>query len=206
MKIISFIFGLVLIGVIIYFGFYTSTNPTFGIWFGVITAILAPLSFELLFTPFKSKDKTVLKELSKVPQIEKLIKEANDNESKIKLLEQQRIELDKLISFESRRRTLIAERNIYVLQGEVVLKNLTEINENLELLTSELQALPVTLQLLQKEIKKYGFNDIILTLFGKKYIFKKSNFDTFPIYGQLFFMLIKEFAKLDNIIKSKNSR
>ena len=114
MKVLNFLIGLLLLVLIVYTGYYTTNNTNFVIWFGVITAILAPIALEFIFYPFKSKDKLLIKDLSRVPEIDKLIKEANNVEMKVQSLEKQKLELEKLISLEAYRRTLITEKEIYI--------------------------------------------------------------------------------------------
>jgi hypothetical protein len=191
MKFLSFFFGLALLGAIIYTGYYTVSHPGFVIWFGVTTAILAPLAFEFLLLPFRTKDNKLIKELSKVPQIEKLIKEAEDNELKVRLLEQQREELDKLISYESQRRSLLAEQQIFILQGEVALKGLESVNHSLEELTAEKHLLPESLQPLLLKIERGETADIPFTFNGKQYALKKRHFALFPAYGNLAYELVR---------------
>jgi len=198
MKILSFFGGLLLIGSIVYAGYYTTNHLSFVIWFGVITAILAPLAFELIFFPFKYKEKSLIKDLSKVPKIELLIKEAKDSESKVRLLEEQRKDLDKLISYESHRKTLIAEKEIYSFQAKIALENLVKIDKSLETLTSEKQELPEHLQLLQKRIEQTGDNEVIFLFNDRNIILKKSNFEILPFYGTLIFEILKLITNITN--------
>jgi hypothetical protein len=203
MKILSFLIGVVLIGLIVYIGNYTTNHPLFITWFGVITAILAPLAFEFLFYPFRVKDKKLIKELAKVPQIEKLLQEANNNETKVKYLKKQELELDKLISYETKRRTLIAEKEIYVLQGEEALKKIEKINEILELLTNEKLEMPESLKPLLHEIEKIESTDIIYVINNNNFVIKKKYFELFPFYGHILFEIFKLFAKIANKITLK---
>lgn len=191
MRILSFLFGLILIAAIVYCGYYSIEHPNFVAWFGVITAVISPVAFEFLLYPFRSKDKQMIKDLSKVPQIEKLLQEAKDNESKIELLEQQRKELDKLITYESKRRTLLAERALYITQGEEALAQIKKLDESLQLLTHEKQTLPDSLKELMGEIEKIESTDITYTLNGKTYTIRRKYFNWFPIYGNALFEIIK---------------
>jgi len=200
MKIISFLIGLLLIGVIVYAGYYAMAHPTFVIWFGVITAIISPFAFEFIISPFKSKEKEVIKKLSKVPQIEQLIKNAEDNESKIILLEKQRQELDKLIAYESQKKTLEAERGIYILQGEESIEKIKEINASLELLTKTKQELPDNLKPLMTEIEKIKSTDISYIIGDKKFTIKQRYFSWFPFYGNALFEIIKASNEMINKI------
>jgi hypothetical protein len=206
MKFLSFFFGLVLLGAIIYTGYYTVSHSGFVIWFGVITAILAPIAFEFLLLPFRSKGNQLIKELSKVPQIEKLIKEAEDNEQKVRLLEQQRAELDKLISYEAQRRSLLAEQQIFILQGEAALKGLESVNKSLEELTAEKHLLPESLQPLLLRIEHGETTDTPFMFNGKQYALKKRHFELIPAYGNLAFEIAKLFVQALNKIENPKSK
>lgn len=191
-----FILGILLISVIIALGFYTKNNNGFAIWFGVITAFISPLAIELILYTFRSKEKVIIEKLSKVPEIDSLIKKAHDNEEKIALLLKQREELDLLIQYESKRRTLLAERDIFIAQGMKVIEELRSIDDRLTSLTKEKQRLPEYLKPLQEEIQKFNKNDVILQVKGKTYILNKDEFDLFPFYGELIFSLLKGFGAL----------
>lgn len=87
MRIVSFTLGLICISSIIALGYYANINSWFVIWFGVVTAILSPLAFEFLLFPFRARNQNLINDLSRVPKIDLLIKEAKDNEGRIKILE-----------------------------------------------------------------------------------------------------------------------
>jgi DNA-binding MarR family transcriptional regulator len=204
MKVLSFVVGLVLLGAIVYIGYYTSSHSNFVIWFGVSTAILAPLAFEFLFLPFKSQNSKLIKDLSKVPQIEKLIKEAEDNEQKVKLLEQQRAELDRLVSYESKRRALLAEKKIFIYQGEAALKGLNRVDQSLLDLTGEKESFPESLHPLMEKIKHGEPSDVPFTFNGKQHTLRKSDFDGLPGYGVLFFELAKVIVRALDKMENPN--
>lgn len=203
MRTFSFSLGLVLVAVIFYCGYYTNNHSEFVIWFGVVTALVSPLAFELLLFPFRSKDQELLKDLSKVPRIEALLKVAKDSEEKIALLEKQKEGLDILIAYESKRRALEAEKQIYLFQGKEALEGINRVNQGLELLTSEKHSLPPELEPLlnsqseSRETIRYTINRI-------PYVLRRSSFGTFPLYGPMLFDILKAFENLVREFESKN--
>lgn len=204
MKFIYFLIGLILLALIIYAGFYTTNHAGLVIWFGVLTAIAAPLAFEFLFFPFKSKDNDLVQKLSRVPEIEKLINKARTQEAKVKILEQQKLDLDTLISFESQRRTLLAERAIYVLQGEKALEELERINVNLDILTKNKHKMPDSMKSLLVLIEKIETSDIAYNFFGKRMVLKKKYVEFLPWYGNLLFEATKSISNA--IVKVNNPK
>lgn len=191
MKIISFISGLLLMAGIIFAGYYAVSHATFVIWFGVITAIVSPLSFELIYGPFRADTGKILKTLAKAAEIEKMIQQAEDTKTKIELLEAQQRDLDKLIAYESKRRTLIAEREIYIANGQQALNNIQKTDEQILVLTGEKQSLPEHLQPLANELDKPDQDIIGIELGKRKLILKRNSFELLPLYGGLLFDLIK---------------
>lgn len=183
--------GLILIAGLIFLGYYTTTNPTFVIWFGLITAIISPIVFELILLPLKYKDKKIITDLSKIPQIETLLNEAKNNESKVKLLELKIKELDSLISYESRRKTLIAERDLYINQGKLALKQIEGINKSIELLTLEREGIPDELKPLLSIIENIESNDIHCKIGDKTITIKQKHIESIPIYGSFTFSLLR---------------
>jgi hypothetical protein len=191
MKIISFILGLALLAGIIWAGYYTVEHASFVIWFGVITAIVSPLSFELVYGPFRADTGKILKSLAKAAEVEKMIQQAEDTQTKIALLEAQQRDLDKLIAYESKRRTLVAEREIYVINGQQALNNIQKVDEQILLLTGEKLALPEHLQPLAAELDKPDQYIVGIELGNRKIFLRRSSFELVPLYGGLLFDLFR---------------
>lgn len=190
-NIILFLLGLILIAGMVILGYYTTSNSSFVVWFGLIIAVISPIAFELLLLPFKYKDKKVITDLSKIPQIEALLNEAKNNESKVKLLELRIKELDSLISYESRRKTLIAERDLYINQGKLALKQVENINKSIELLTLEKEEIPNELKPLLDIIENVESNDIHCKVGHRTITIRQKHLESIPIYGPFTFSLLR---------------
>lgn len=203
MKILLFLVGLASVLLIVYSGYYTVDHPNFVVWFGLITALGAPLAFELILYPFNSTDKNILKNFSKVTQIEALLQQAFESEEKVKNLEKKRSDLEQLIAFESKRRTLIAQREIYVMQGKEALLKIQELNTSLNTLLAEKQEIPVELQPLLEEMERMEATDIVYLLGNETFVLKKKYFDHLPLYGNALYNVIKMGSKISNRVVRK---
>lgn len=203
MKILSFLFGILLLSTIIYSGYYTVNHTNFVIWFGLITAVLTPFAIELLLYPIKSGEKKVIEDLKKVAEINALIEKANDKETQVKQLENRLKELDQLIAYESKRRTLETERDIYLFQANNSLKGLRKVQEEMEALVGEKQALPKELKELQEQLEHGEENDIEIPIGEKTIVLRRRNFAGGSIYSLLIFECIRFVYKTFKILDKK---
>lgn len=190
-----FLLSLLLFGVIVYAGYYTTDHIGFTIWFGVTTTIVAPFAFQLLLFSIQKRGE-LIEQLSKVPKIDELIEQAKNTEEKVQALQQQRRDLDKLIAFESKRRTLLAEREIFVMQGELALQGLEKVRIGLEEMTSEKEELPESIQKLLAVIQGIQSEDIVYKMGDKIFVVRKKYFEYFPFYGNVLFEIFKMFHKI----------
>jgi len=203
MKAFIFLIGILLLGTVVFTGYYTTSHPTFVIWFGLVTAILMPFAIEALIYPFRTndKDKKLMRALSTVPEIHKLIEEANDKASQIKALKKQQDELENLIAYESRRRTLIVEREIYLFQGRTALDGINKVDRQLEELAAEAMAFPDELNALLEFVKQEEPDAISFKVGTKEISLKKAHFQGISIYGNLAFEMVRAFAELFSKIR-----
>ncbi len=93
--------------------------------------------------------------------------------------------------------------SLHIHQGVIALKKVKEINENIELLTKEKQELPEQIISLQNLIEKNGVEDFIFTFMGKTHIARKKYFESIPIYGSIFFELIKTISMINKETNNK---
>lgn len=64
-------------------GILSGTDSTFVVWFGIASAIAAPIGLSLLGYVFSRSDVDLIQRLAKVPQIEDLVAEAESQEEKV---------------------------------------------------------------------------------------------------------------------------
>ena len=61
---------------VVYLGFLSSRDSSFVVWFGIGSAVLAPLGFTLLGYGVRLGDRQVLLQLAQVPEIARLLNQA----------------------------------------------------------------------------------------------------------------------------------
>jgi len=75
-KIISLLIATVLISGTVYLGIQSGKDNRFVIWFGIASAIAAPVGIGLFTYAFRGSDREIIQQLAKVPEIERLIEPA----------------------------------------------------------------------------------------------------------------------------------
>lgn len=130
-KTIIFIAGLGCIAAVIWLGFKTGQNSAFVIWFGIASAVVAPIGLMLVTYAFSSGNNEALQRLSRVPEIADLIEQANSEQERIRVLERERDRMEDVIRIESRRQAIIARQERLTQDGLQVLAELEAIDTEL---------------------------------------------------------------------------
>jgi hypothetical protein len=91
---------------VVYLGVRSGTDPRFVVWFGIASAIAAPVGLSLFGFAFRGSDAELVERLAKVPEIERLVAEAKTQEEKVRLLEEERARLLDVIRTEARRQAI----------------------------------------------------------------------------------------------------
>jgi hypothetical protein len=105
-RIVSAFLALGLLAGVVHLGILSGTNTKFVVWFGIASAIAAPIGLSLLTFAFARSDADLIQRLAKVPEIERLVTEAKTQEDKLRVLEAEQARLAEVIRFESRRQTV----------------------------------------------------------------------------------------------------
>ena len=96
-----------LIGGTIFLGIQSGKDNRFVAWFGISSAVAAPLGLALFASAVNRSDSEIISGPAKVPEIEKLINQAKTQEEKIKLLEEERMNLAEIVRVESARQAAL---------------------------------------------------------------------------------------------------
>jgi hypothetical protein len=131
LRVLAAVLGLALLAAVVFLGLHVNDGPFYVIWFGLASALVAPVALTALGTAFKRSDQRVLERLSKVPEIERLISEARTQEERIRLLDRERADLVRTIQQEARREALLARRDSLESDGVRVLAELDAIDAEL---------------------------------------------------------------------------
>src|SRR5258705_3148862 len=89
-RILLFLLGTGLIVSVVWLGFQSMKNQSLIVWFGLASAILAPIGLAAVGYSLTGGNRQVLERLSKVSEIERLITAAETQEQKIAGLERER--------------------------------------------------------------------------------------------------------------------
>jgi hypothetical protein len=106
-KASSLIVGIFLLAATILLVIQSGKDSLFVVWFGLASAIAAPLLLAQFALIFNRWDSEIITRLAKVPEIERLVNEARSQEEKIQLLEEERLRLADIVPFESRRQAIL---------------------------------------------------------------------------------------------------
>lgn len=188
----GFVFlGLLLIAPVVWLGFMSTTAPAFVPWFGITSAILAPVGLAAIGLAFRSSNADALARLSKVPEIEKLINEAKTEEEKVRLLQQERSKLLETIKFETRRSALMARKESLETDAARLVAKLRATTEEIEQLDASLKGSPVSHEVRELEgmleAKRRGA--IVFGIRGKYYTIDPGMFASLP-YGNILVELL----------------
>jgi len=131
-RAVKLIFGILLIVIAICLGILSMDNPAFVVWFGISCAFLAPISIIVIGSVMKKESGSghgeALNKLLKIKEIDELIRQAETEEEKIRLLQQERNQLKKVVQFEMRKSFLFERKNELINNAKIILENLS-INE-----------------------------------------------------------------------------
>jgi hypothetical protein len=183
-RAVAFIIGIVFILAVIGLGVATVNNqsPLMVALFGISAAIFAPLGIALIGYAFSSRDKAVLQRLSKVPEIESLVAKAQNQEEKIRLLEEQKQPLAEIIRLEARKMTLTVRHSELEQQGVKVLEELKAIEQEVASLHIDLEASTVTaeIQELRKRLEARQRGDFVFQIGRRTFILDANIVRGFP--------------------------
>ncbi len=134
LRVCSALIALVLLGGVIYLGMLSAQNSRYIVWFGIASAIAAPVGLSLLSYALQQSNSDIIQRLAKVPEIERLVAEASTYEEKVRVLEDERARLVEIIKLESRR--LATRDRIESLErdGMRIIRELDGLSEDLRLI------------------------------------------------------------------------
>ena len=202
-NVILFMFGMVMIGIVIYLGLEANEDSSLIIWFGLAAAILAPTGLALMQYPFTLKDDVLIKRLSKIPEINQLIEKASTIEEKIKVLEKEKNRLAETVELEARKQFLKSKRESLITEAARLISQLKHIEDDLGNIDSTVSKSPVSKEVmrLRQIVSSEQRGDINLNIFGNDIIIPRSIVDTSPMFIFLYgyIKLVKRILKKLNL-------
>jgi hypothetical protein len=170
-KIIALLFAVGLIAGTIYLGIHSEEDSQFVVWFGIASAIAAPVGLTSLGYAIRSNDEELIKRLAKVPEIEKLVEQAKTQEEKLRVLEAERERLAEIIKFESRRQAALDRINSLESDAIRILAELDSLDDELRLLDERIgeSAASEEIRRLRERVQAREDGDVILRIGTRVY-------------------------------------
>jgi hypothetical protein len=170
-KAFSLIMGIFLIGATIHLGIQSGKDSRFVVWFGLASAIAAPLGLAQLASIFNRWDSEIITRLAKVPEIEKLMNEARTQEEKIQLLEEERLRLADIVRFESRRQAILDRIDSLERDATRILDELAFLDREVVLFDENVGKSPASSEIrqLRERVKARNDGDVIIRLGARIY-------------------------------------
>lgn len=170
-KIIAALIATTLIAGTVYLGIRSGKESYFVVWFGIASAIAAPVGLALFGYAISRSDGEVIQRLAKVPEIEKLIEQAKTQEEKIQILEAERSRLAEIVKIESRRQAALDRIDSLERDAIRILTELESLDEELKLLDEQVgeSAISEEIRRLRERVKAREDGDVILRIGSKVY-------------------------------------
>lgn len=170
-KFISVLIASGLIAGTICLGVQSGKDNRFVVWFGIASAIAAPIGLGLLGDAISRSDDEIVQQLSKVPEIERLIEEAKTQEEKIQVLKTERSRLAEIVKIESRRQAALDRIDSLERDAVRVLTELENLDRELVLIDEQVgkSAISEEIRRLRERVKAREDGDVILRLGSRVY-------------------------------------
>jgi hypothetical protein len=170
-KAFSLIVGISFIGATILLGIQSGKDSRFVVWFGLASAIAAPLGLAQIASIFNRWDSEIITRLAKVPEIERLVNEARTQEEKIQLLEEERLRLADIVRIESRRQAILDRIDSLERDAFRILDELTFLDKEVIVLDDNVGKSPASSEIrrLRERVKARNDGDVIIRLGARSY-------------------------------------
>jgi len=181
-KLIAILFAISLLAGTIYLGIRSGEDSKFVVWFGIASAIAAPVGLALLGYAIGSSDGELIQRLAKVPEIEKLVEQAKTQEDKLRVLEAERARLAEIVRFESRRQSTLDRIDSLEHDAVRILGELNCLDEELKILDEQVgeSAASEEIRRLRERVKARGDGDMILRIGTRVYRIDRDIIEALP--------------------------
>lgn len=205
LRLLTFLFGLLLLSGVSWLGYLSGSDPKIIPWFGIAAAIAAPLGLTALAYGIKGRKEKVLDDLKKVPEIQRLIVEAKTREEQLRILEAEHNKLSSIIASESRRQTLESRRVSIEDEARRLVQEADAIDKELLLLNNNAEKGLISrasIEELSKLIRARTKGDIILRFGSRNFIIERDLFLAIP-GGSFFYNYMRLLQYISDFLKKK---
>jgi hypothetical protein len=136
---------------------------------------------------FRAGEARVLRDLSRVPEIQTLVDEATTQQELVHALEQERLRLDEIVGLEARRQTIGARRDLLLDDASRIVEQLRALDSEAASLRIDVQssaALPA-IQDLQLRLNARQRGDLVLRFGNRAVIVPRSAIRGIPFSGRM---------------------
>ena len=183
---------------VIWLGFHASEDNSFILWFGLASALVAPVGLGLVGYAFFGSDREDLQMLAKVPEIRELMEKAESEEERIHILEKEREQLDIIVRYEAEKMALESRKRSLEVDAVRILNELDSIDEQsreLDLIPSS-DAIVEEIQRLRDRLEANLKGDIVIRFRKGDFIIRRSYVDQFPYFGDMLYQSLKTFSNI----------
>ncbi len=205
-KVLAVLVALLLLAGVIYLGVLSGEDNRFVVWFGIASAIVAPIGFALFGFAISPSDRDLIQRLSKIPEIERLVQEAKTQEEKVRVLEAERARLTEIVRLESRRQS-IRDRNESLERDAIrILQELDSLDQELKLLDVEIGESVANdeIRQLRERVKARQEGDVIFHIGSRVYRVDRDIIKAIPFgFGNILLAYFRLIERLSNSLRNK---
>ncbi|MCP9237915.1 hypothetical protein [Lewinella sp. JB7] len=202
LRALAFVVGGLLITGVVYLGIWSGTHPNLVPWFGIASAIGAPIALSLLAFGILPSNAGTIRKLAKVPQIELLIQRAETEEERLSQLKRVRSDLETLIEREAQRKAALDHLDRLRKSAERTLVEFEALEKELAQLDTASDDTGIAKEIilrLRERIDARKRGDIVFEIHGRTYIIERSLFRSLPFnIGPLMMLLFTAIESFQN--------
>jgi hypothetical protein len=156
---------------VVYLGILSGRDARYVVWFGIASAILAPVGLTLFGYALSSQDRELIQRLAKVPEIDRLIAEAKSQEEGLRLLEAEHARLVDVVRLESRRQAIVDRTENLEKDAVRILRELDSLADESAALELQIGESPVSkeIALLRERVRAREEGDVIFRV-GSRFL------------------------------------
>lgn len=203
-RILSALLGSALIAFVVWLGLRTRTDQSLVVWFGLASAVLAPIGIAAIGYLFTASNQQILERLSKATEVEQLISTAKTYEEKVEALEKERVRLLEVVEFEARKESLTMRKHALESDGEKILDELEAIDDELGSLKIQTGRVSDEIRRLQSRIRGRQEGDLIFRFGDRHFILKRETLRSMP-YGSFVFDYMRLVQKATDAVRKNLS-
>jgi len=204
-RVLAILIGAACIAFVVWLGLQSSKDTNYVVWFGIASAFIAPLGMGLIGYGIAGSDRAAFTQLSKVPEIAKLVEKANSEEERVRFLELERQRLDEIVRFEAERLTLETRKISLEKDASRILRELEALDEQIKQLGLQLpEGIAVDqLSRLRERLQASQRGDVFFRFRHKHFAVKKDAISGWPYLGDSLYVFAKSLADLQGKLETR---